>query len=111
MEKIKLYEKAILEIIQQQNLVRLADPNSYVVTDTQRNHYQILIENWSEKEKHSLKVFMHFHIKPDGKIHILENYSSTDVGEELTERGVAKNDIVLAFLPQYTRAYSGYGVE
>jgi hypothetical protein len=38
----------------------------------------------------------------------LENYSSTDVGEALLEQGVLKSDIVLAFLPDYAREYSGY---
>jgi XisI protein len=108
MEKIKNYEKAILAIIQEQRPVVLQDPDCYVITDMKKHHYQILLEGWGVKEKHDLKVFMHFHIKPDGKIYILENHSSTDVGEALVENGVSKSDIVLAFLPQYARAESGY---
>ena len=110
MEKIKNYEKAILEIINKQSPVLLKDPDCYIITDTTHHHYQILIEGWGAKEKHALKVFMHFHIKPNGKIYILENHSSTDVGEELTEQGVSKSDIVLAFLPDYAREYSGYAI-
>ncbi len=110
MEKIKKYEKAILEIINTQRPVLLQDPDCYVITDKNKHHYQILIEGWGAKEKHELKVFMHFHIKPNGKIYIFENHSSTDVGEALIEQDVAKSDIVLAFLPEYAREYSGYAL-
>ncbi len=110
MEKIKKYEKAILDIINSQRPVILQDPDCYVIIDKEKFHYQILIEGWGAKEKHALKVFMHFHIKPTGKIYILENHSSTDVDEELIEQGVSKSDIVLAFLPNYAREYSGYAM-
>ena len=108
MEKIRKYEKAILDIINTQRPVILQDPDCYVIIDKENYHYQILIEGWGAKEKHALNIFMHFHIKPNGKIYILENHSSTDVGEELMEQGVSKSDIVLAFLPNYAREYSGY---
>jgi hypothetical protein len=110
MEKIKKYEKAILDIIKSQRPVILKDPDSYVIKDVKNHHYQILLSGWGEGEKYFIKVFMHFHIRPDGKIVILENHSSTDVGEELVERGIAKSDIILGFLPEYARPYSGYAV-
>jgi hypothetical protein len=110
MEKLKKYESAILGVIGQQRPVLLEDPACYVITDKQTHHYQILLENWGKREKHQLQVFMHFHLKSDGKIYILENHSSNDVGEMLMENGVAKSDIVLAFLPTYAREFSGYAV-
>ncbi len=110
MEKIITYEKAILSIINQQSPVSLKDEGCYVISDSKEHHYQILIDGWGAKEKHELKVFMHFHIRSNGKIYILENHSSTDVGEALVAKGIAKSDIVLAFLPEYAREYSGYGV-
>ena len=108
MEKVKKYEKIILDIINTQRPVVLQDPDCYVIIDKKNHHYQILIEGWGAKEKHTVKVFMHFHIRPNGKIYILENHSSTDIGEELIAQGVLKSDIVLAFLPDYAREYSGY---
>jgi XisI protein len=110
MEKITLYENAILEIINNQRPVLLQDPDCYVITDNKKHHYQILLEGWGVKEKHDLKIFMHFHIRPNGKIYILENHSSTDVGEALMDSGVPKSDIVLAFLPEYAREISGYAL-
>jgi XisI protein len=110
MEKLKDYESAILHVINQQRPVILHDPACYVITDKQIHHYQILLENWNEREKHELQIFMHFHLKPNGKVYILENHSSNDIGEMLLENGVEKSDIVLAFLPTYARKYSGYAV-
>jgi hypothetical protein len=110
MEKIISHEKAILAIINQQQPVRLKDVGCYVIKDTEKHHYQILIDSWTIKEKHELKIFMHFHIHQNGKIYIYENHSSMDIGEALVEKGISKSDIVLAFLPDYAREYSGYAV-
>jgi hypothetical protein len=52
---------------------------------------------------------LHFDIK-DGKIWLQHNATDTDVGQELIEMGVAKEDIVLGLHPPYKRPYTGYGV-
>jgi len=51
---------------------------------------------------------LHFQIKADGKIWILANWTEDDVALELVERGVLKQDIVLAFQPESVRNLSGY---
>lgn len=50
MEKIKKYEKAILDIIYAQRPVILQDPDFYVIIDKENHYYQILIEGWAQKK-------------------------------------------------------------
>jgi XisI protein len=52
---------------------------------------------------------MHFDIK-DGKIWIQQNMTDVDVGQELVDLGVPKEDIILGLQPPYKRPYTGYGV-
>jgi hypothetical protein len=50
-----------------------------------------------------------FDIK-DGKIWLQQNITDIDVGQELLEFGIPKEDIVLGLHLPYKRPYTGYGV-
>lgn len=52
---------------------------------------------------------LHFDIK-DEKIWLQHNATDIDVGQELVEMGVAKEDMVLGFHPPYKRPLTGYSV-
>ncbi len=50
---------------------------------------------------------MHFDIKEE-KVWIQCNWTELDVAEELMAKGVERNDIVLGFIPENERKYTGY---
>ena len=52
---------------------------------------------------------LHFDIKGD-KIWLQQNTTDVDVGQELMDAGIPKEDIVLGLQPAYKRPYTGYGV-
>lgn len=52
---------------------------------------------------------IHLDIK-DEKIWIQINNTELDVGQDLVERGIPKEDIVIGFQPPYLRQYSGYAI-
>ena len=52
---------------------------------------------------------LHFDIK-EGKIWLQHNATDIDIGQELIEMGVPKEDIILGIHPPYKRPYTGYGV-
>ncbi len=52
---------------------------------------------------------MHLDIK-DGKIWIQHNMTEVDLGQELVNRGVPAEDIILGLQPPYKRPYTNYGV-
>ncbi len=51
-------------------------------------------------------TMLHFDIK-DGKIWLQQNTTDVDVGQELVQTGLPKEDIVLGIHPSYKRPYTG----
>jgi hypothetical protein len=52
---------------------------------------------------------LHFDIK-EGKVWLQHNATDIDIGQELVEMGISKEDIVLGLHPPYKRPYTSYGV-
>jgi hypothetical protein len=73
-----------------------------VLADEARGHFQLLRLGWHERRFHFL-VLMHFDLKPDGRIWLQQNNTEILVDEELAQRGVDKQDILLGFRPAYLR--------
>jgi XisI protein len=44
------------------------------------------------------------------KIWVQQNMTDVDVGQELVDMGVSKQEIILGLHPPYKRPYTGYGV-
>jgi hypothetical protein len=109
MEKIEKYQAIILNFLQQYESEH-KDGETYVLTDTIHHHYQIMRAGWDNLNHYFLRVRIHLHIKPDGKIWIMENRTEDEIAEILVDLGVDKKDIVLALLPEHVRELSGYGV-
>lgn len=79
-----------------------------LILDTKRDHYQILTIGWENGRRVYYPVF-HIDIREE-KIWIQEDATDFDIVGELERRGVAKNDIVLAFQAPYKRPFTGYAV-
>jgi hypothetical protein len=79
------------------------------VTDLEHDHYQVISVGWDKNNKRVHHSIMHIDIR-NNKIWIQENNTDVDIATQLVERGVAKEDIVLAFHPPYIRPYTGFGV-
>ncbi|MFM9946338.1 MAG: XisI protein [Saprospiraceae bacterium] len=112
MGKLKQYKAAILSIIEEHALnkpVNLEDVDNQIITDEERGHYQLVSLGW-EGRAFSYAVIYHFDIKPDGKVWIQANNTDIDVAEELMQKGVAREDIVVGFQHPAYRPYTGYAV-
>jgi hypothetical protein len=107
--KIKKYERAIIDLMQKYRFSAEND-EAHIIADNLNHHYQVLRTGWTDENTYHLWVKIHFQIKSNEKIWILENRTEDDVAEELVKRGVHKTDIVLGFLPEYARPYSDYAV-
>jgi hypothetical protein len=114
MDKIALYKKYILSILERLRGSNVANTNlnieTQIVTDTTHHHYHLLRTGFDKDMVHIYSIVLHFQIKEDGKIWILNNRTDIDVAEELQEMGVPKTDIVLGFQAPLFRSYSGYAV-
>lgn len=84
------------------------DVETLLCFDTERDHYQLMRVGWRGLNR-VYHTVLHFDIR-DGQVWLQQNTTDVDVGQELVEMGVAKEDIVLGLHPPYKRPYTVYGV-
>lgn len=80
-----------------------------LIVDDKHHHYQVIRTGW-RKDVFEYNVVFHFHIKPTGKVWLLVNNTDILVTDDLIERGIPASDIVIGFLPEFMRTYSGFAV-
>lgn len=87
-----------------------ADDGLKIITilDKERGHFQSLLHGF-QNDRFVFIVQFHFDIIND-KVWLLKNSTDLELGEELIGSGISKSDIIIGFLPEYERAYSGFGV-
>ena len=78
------------------------------IIDDKGKHFQLIAVGWEGKQR----VFnLLFHLDIIGeKIWIQADKMEDSVAEVLVEKGVSKKEIVLAYFPDYHRAYTEYAV-
>ncbi|MEL6555868.1 MAG: XisI protein [Cyanobacteria bacterium J06621_11] len=110
MDRIEHYRKAIQSLPEQHSQFGTQDDDveNELFFDNIRDHYQLMVVDWEDLDR-IYHTVLHFDIK-DGKIWLQQNTTDSDVGKELIDMGVPKEDIVLGLHPAYKRPYTGYGV-
>jgi len=110
MDKLDQYRSHIQTLLERHSQPQTHDTEveDELFFDTVRDHYQLMRVGWNGLSR-IYHTVLHFDIK-DGKIWLQQNTTDIDVGQELIEMGVPKEDIVLGLHPTYKRPYTGYGV-
>jgi hypothetical protein len=110
MDKLDQYRSHIQTLLERhsQRQTHNTEVEDELFFDTVRDHYQLMRVGWNGLSR-IYHTVLHFDIK-DGKIWLQQNTTDIDVGQELIEMGVPKQDIVLGLHPTYKRLYTGYGV-
>lgn len=78
------------------------------VFDDAQGHYQLLYVGW-RGDKRDFGCILHLDIRK-GKIWIQHDGTEVGIANQLTELGVPKKDIVLAFHEPAVRQYTGFAV-
>lgn len=111
MDKIANYSQIIEDLLNEYSFGRqhaTTGVRREVIVDKQNHHYQLLSVGWKNG---TFTFLVAFHLDIiNGKIWIQQNNTEVMVADELIERGVDKADIVLGFLSEETRPYSGFAV-
>lgn len=97
MDRMNQYDRTVQELVEQYAAEwKPRDGTSIeAVTDLEHGHYQIVRYGWKEgRFIHSCLV--HFTVR-DLKVQILRNDTDVEWDRELIVRGIAPDDIVLAF--------------
>lgn len=95
MEKIKKYQKAILNLLEEYAAIKspfMPDVENKVIADTKTHQYQLIRIGWY-KDRHVHYTVFHFDII-NGKIWIQENRTDVKVDEALIDAGVLPKDIM-----------------
>jgi XisI protein len=110
MDKLEVYRQCIEKLLMKysEGTPKNGEIEVQVMIDRERDRYLIMDVGWQGNRRvHTCA--MHFDIK-DGKIWIQENVTEAELGQELVEMGVMREDIVLGFQVPYVRAYTDFGV-
>ncbi|WP_026072519.1 XisI protein [Nodosilinea nodulosa] len=110
MDKLAHYRQAIQTLLERHSQHGSTDQDieNALFFDPAHDRYQLMRVGWRGLHR-IYHTVLHFDIK-DGKIWLQQNTTDIDVGQELVEMGISKEDIVLGLHPAYKRPYTGYGV-
>ncbi|MGL5080674.1 MAG: XisI protein [Microcoleaceae cyanobacterium] len=110
MDKVTQYRKIIQEVLLAHSQIQPAfgEIEMGVLFDHERDRYQVLRAGWLQKRR-VYGALIHIDLKGE-KIWV--QYDGTEVGvaNELTESGIPKADIVLAYHSPFMRQYDGFAV-
>ena len=109
MEKITIYQAAIMKVLNAYQRTA-SSVETLVLADTEHHHYQVVEAGWQDPDRYFYGILFHIHINARGKVVILENNTEDDIAESLITYGIAKSDIVLNFIPERVRQFTGYAV-
>ena len=98
MDKLSQYRSIIRTIISEIAEMTPSDANSetQIVMDDERGHYVLFSIGWQDMLREYLP-FVHIDLKSDGKVWIQHDGTDLKIALWLAEKGVLKQDIVLAF--------------
>lgn len=112
-EKIAKYASILTErldaFVQRRNSSQGRVAEYELIADDKHRHYQVIRTGW-RKDVFEYNIVFHFQIKPTGKVWLLVNNTDILITDDLIERGIPKSDIVIGFLPEFMRPYSGFAI-
>lgn len=107
MDSLSSYRETIKKLLE--NLAPPSDEiESQIITDTEHDHYQLTQVGW----KNNRRVYgcvLHLDIK-DQKIWIQHNGTELDIAQELVNRGIPKQQIVVGFQSPFKRQFTEFAV-
>ncbi|PIE00671.1 MAG: XisI protein [Thiothrix nivea] len=108
MDKVEQYRKLIIERLEYYARFKPAygDIEMELIFDREHDHYHLMTVGWKNYERFHGSV-LHIDIR-DGQIWIQHDGTENGLANELVERGVPKEDIVLAYHAPYKRKFTGF---
>lgn len=110
MEKVEQNRQIIQELLQAYGNIKAnnEEVEAEILFDMGRDRYQVVHVGWSNKRR-VYGCILHLDIK-NGKIWIQHDGTEGGIANELVERGVPKQDIVLAFHSPFKRQFTEFAV-
>jgi XisI protein len=111
MDKLNLYRRLIQDsLVGRAKMRSSGDPiESKTVFDREGDHYQMVNMGWKNNNTRIYGCAIHVDII-DGKIWVQQDGTEDAIAEQLVEKGVPKQDIVLAYQSPNMRKYTEYAI-
>ncbi|MCB1160430.1 MAG: XisI protein [Leptospiraceae bacterium] len=109
MDKLKLIRNCLKEILQTYGNARIQDGNPLdfeIIIDSERDKFLLYLTGW-EGEKRIHECVLHFSVFKE-KIYIQQDNTGIPIEDILCEKGIARENIVLAYIHPDRREDSGY---
>ncbi|MEC4895092.1 MAG: XisI protein [Oscillatoria sp. PMC 1051.18] len=111
MDKLDLYRQLIQELLLER--AKLRSPNdpvkSQVIFDRERDRYQLVNLGWKNSSTRIYGCILQVDII-DGKIWVQHDGTENAIASQLVEKGVPKQDIVLAYHAPHVRKYTEFAL-
>ncbi|HSM83650.1 MAG TPA: XisI protein [Nodosilinea sp.] len=110
MANLEHYRPLVQEILAEYSRVDFSNPElkTELIFDIERDRYQVVHVGWSNKRR-VYGCVLHLDII-DGKIWIQHDGTEGGIANELVDRGVPKQDIVLGFHSPFKRQFTEFAV-
>jgi len=110
MDKVERYKNIVRSVIE--DIVALRkQANSRIkgtaIMDEKRGHYLLYVDDWNDDQR-SYGCYLHIEVASDGKVWLQHDGTDLIVGQELLDKGVLKEDLVLGWIAPFRRADSSY---
>jgi hypothetical protein len=110
MANLKTYQEAVQSLLTNISSQSISDSGieSQTLFDTVRNHHQVVPVGWHNYHR-VYRCVLHIDIK-DGKVWVQHNGTERAIADDLMERGVPAQDIVLGFHSPSKRKFTAFAV-
>lgn len=110
MDRTERYRAAVKQVLREyaQYKPSFGEIDVKIILDTEGDYYLLVNEGWREHQRVYGSV-IHIDIK-DEKIWIQHDGTEWGVANDLAEMGIPKEDIILAYYPEYHRRHTDFGV-
>lgn len=111
MDRLKHYREIVQEVLTEYHQINEksgSTTESVLVFDDLHNQYLLLLMGW-DKDERIKTVMIHIRLKDD-KIWIEEDWTEDGVATDLLQKGVSREEIVLAFHPPHVRQYTEFAI-
>jgi XisI protein len=110
MTNLETHQEAVQSLLSDISSQNVSDSGieSQTLFDTVRNHYQVVHVGWHNHHR-VYGCVLHIDIK-DGKVWVQHNGTERAIADDLMERGVPAQDIVLGFHSPSKRKFTEFAV-
>ncbi len=111
MDKLKKYHQIADLIVREIAQKLTTDNNSEALLSIDKSHgqYIILSDGWEGTER-NYGPLVHIEVKPNARVWLRCDGTDLEVGQELLDKGILAEDLVLAFYSPAMRKYTHYAV-